>query len=299
MNRLTDIILKFLGILLLAGAVLKGWQLVTEPVVNSNLWSYRPFMIMAVEVEIVLGIWFLSGIFKKMAWLAGLLTFSVFSVVTLYKGMTGAESCGCFGTVHINPWITLFVIDIPAVIALVVFRPKSGFLTWPSAPQFVTVICISLITLGLSTVILIPNEPARVTSSYEVLEPETWIGKKLPILGNINIGESLRKDTWIILFYHDSCPDCIEAIVDYEQIFQNSSIIQNPLKIAFIEVPPYNTDRIVSNTPNLFWGRLENSKEWFIITPSVVILKEGIVVNAWEKLVPASKEIIEYTKTSI
>jgi hypothetical protein len=68
--------------------------------------------------------WLLSSLLKKAAWLAAISCFSLFSAVTFYKAITGYASCGCFGSVHVNPWITLFAIDLPAVIALAVFRPE-------------------------------------------------------------------------------------------------------------------------------------------------------------------------------
>ena len=71
MRSASDIVLKLLGLLLLTGAVMKGWQLLTEPVANSDIWSYRPFLILVVEFEIALGIWLLSGLFKRLAWLTG------------------------------------------------------------------------------------------------------------------------------------------------------------------------------------------------------------------------------------
>ena len=123
MKAVSNTVLKLLGILLLVAAVLKGWQLLTEPAANNDIWSYRPFLILTVEFELALGIWLLSGLFKKAAWLAAISCFSFFSAITLYNGLSGAESCGCFGSIHVNPWITLFAIDIPAVIALAVFRP--------------------------------------------------------------------------------------------------------------------------------------------------------------------------------
>jgi hypothetical protein len=52
MKRVSDIVIKLLGALLLAAAVLKGWQLLTEPVANSDIWSYRPFLILTVELEV-------------------------------------------------------------------------------------------------------------------------------------------------------------------------------------------------------------------------------------------------------
>jgi hypothetical protein len=120
MEKTNNILLKLLGLLLLAAAVMKGYQLLTEPVVNKDIWANRAFMIFTVEFEIALGIWLLSGVFKKLSWLAALLCFSLFSIITLYKGISGADSCGCFGSAKINPWITLSAIDIPAVIALLI-----------------------------------------------------------------------------------------------------------------------------------------------------------------------------------
>jgi hypothetical protein len=48
-----------------------------------------------------------SGLFRKAAWIAGTLAYLGFIFVTLFKVIIGAESCGCFGQVHVNPWITL------------------------------------------------------------------------------------------------------------------------------------------------------------------------------------------------
>ena len=123
MKNVHSIVLKILGILLLTAAILKGWQLLTEPLANKDIWSYRPILIFTVEFELALALWLLSGLFKKAAWLTSLAVFSVFSLITLYKGLSGADSCGCFGAVKVNPWLILFAIDLPAVIALLIFRP--------------------------------------------------------------------------------------------------------------------------------------------------------------------------------
>ncbi|HUT29914.1 MAG TPA: hypothetical protein VMX13_08990 [Sedimentisphaerales bacterium] len=159
--------------------------------------------------------------------LAALACFSLFSFVTLYKGLTGAASCGCFGSVHVNPWITLLAIDIPAVIMLLILRPSLPVLRrqesikplireflapLPSLPRFAATASIGLLTLAVTTPILALNKPAVVTSAYEVLEPESWVGKQLPILEHIDIADTLKTGNWLILLYHYDCPDCAEAI---------------------------------------------------------------------------------------
>jgi hypothetical protein len=82
-----NLVLKVLSLMLFVSALLKGWQLVTEPVANNDIWLYRPFLIFVVEFELALAIWLLSGVFKKAAWLTVLLCFCAFSCIKLYKGL--------------------------------------------------------------------------------------------------------------------------------------------------------------------------------------------------------------------
>ena len=313
MKSANNIVLKSLGSLLLVAAVLKGWQLLIEPIANKDIWTNRAFLIFTVEFELALAIWLLAGLFKKAAWLAALSCFSLFSFITFYKGITGAESCGCFGSVDVNPWITLFAIDIPAVIALSAFRPGLSlqpvmsflrkqepigavlieFLTpLPSLRRLVIAFTIGFTTLCVTTPILAFNAPVKVTSSYEVLEPETWIGKELPILEYIDIAELLKKGTWLVLFYHHDCPDCAEAIPKYEQMARDLADSEDFLRIALIEVPPYGRDLASKPSPCAL-GQLANVKEWFITTPAMVLLKESKVMQTWEQKLPNLGRVLD------
>ena len=320
MKASSNVILKVLGMLLLIAAVLKGLQLLTEPVANSDIWSYRPFLILTVELELALSIWLLSGLFKKAAWLAALVCFSFFSIITLYKAVTGAASCGCFGSVEVNPWITLFAIDLPALLTLSIFRPKPVLpprilirirlrhrpvkalirqliKPLPSAPRFAMTACLALVILGATTPILALNEPPRITSSYEVLEPETWIGKELPILKNIDIAETLKKGTWLILLYHYDCPDCGWAIPMYEQMARELAGNEDFLRIALIAVPPYGRGPVSMNC-SCTLGKLDESKEWFVTTPATALLRDGQVTSAWAEKAPGLDNIVEYLSSA-
>ncbi|MBN2590404.1 MAG: hypothetical protein JXA96_11125 [Sedimentisphaerales bacterium] len=316
MKLANNMLLRVLGVLLLTAAVLKGWQLINEPLADNNIWSSRWFHIMIVEFELAMGIWLVSGLFNKTAWLATLGLFSMFSIITLYKGITGYASCGCFGQVHVNPWMTLFAVDLPAVIALLVFKPQFSlksifslprallslllaFLALPqkrkslklltnefvrplpSVPHFAITLFLGILILGITTPILALNEPAIVTSKYEVLEPEIWIGKELPILEHIDIADTLKKGTWLILLYHYDCPDCGRAIPEYEQIARDLAGNEDFMQIAFIAVPPYGHTPISENSPCTL-GKLNDVKEWFVTTPAVALLKDGKVIRAWE-----------------
>ena len=251
--KASDIVLKALGLLLLTAAILKAHELLTVPVANNDIWSYRPFLVFQVEFELALGIWLLSGGFKRLAWMVVLACLGLFSCVTLYKGLTGAASCGCFGAVHVNPWITLLAIDLPATAALVVLRPQNMVFSIScfyglmlrvrrliargyghSTSHFVLIskrvlgslvsmrsVIMSVVVLlvaCVTTPILALNIPEPVTSSYEVLEPETWVGQELPILDYIDVRNQLRVGNWLVALYHHDCPDCARAIPMYEQM---------------------------------------------------------------------------------
>ncbi len=280
---------KIFPIALLIAAVLKGWQLLTEPVANNDIWSYRPFLILSVEFELALAIWLLSGLFKKAAWLATLLCFSAFSAITLYKGITGAESCGCFGPVHVNPWITLFAIELPAVIALLIFRPSGFnirkplelFRPFPSARYFAGLVFHSTVILTVTTLVLLSEKPTKNTAKYEVLEPKNWIGKNLPIYEYIDSESPLDTKQSIILFYHADCPGCRRLIPKFESIARHNSTNYDAPETAMVEVPPYSFTPINRNSPCIL-GLLARTKKWFLETPVVILMLDGNVMEVWE-----------------
>ena len=55
MKTAIDIVLKVLGALLIVAGALKGWQLLTEPVANNSIWTWRSFMVLQVDKD-----WFVT-----------------------------------------------------------------------------------------------------------------------------------------------------------------------------------------------------------------------------------------------
>lgn len=203
--------------LLLSGLeVFYDRELLTRPVACS-IWTSRSFLIAQVELELFLGVCLLSGVYRRAAWLVGRVCFVVFSMVTLYKGLSGAESCGCFRAVPVNPWITLFAIDLPAVIALAIFQPNLRP-TQPVRyfPHRLAVATILILAIGIPSGIAMANFDPTVLNSegeiigdsqYVILETETWVGKNLPILKYIDIGDQRNEGNWLLLLYHYDCPE--------------------------------------------------------------------------------------------
>ena len=324
-----ETVLRALGVLLIAAGILKGHQLLTEPVAGVDIWSYRPFLILQVECELALGVWLLSPVFRRLAWLAALVCFAVFSGVTCYKALTGMTSCGCFGKVHVDPWVTLMVIDLPAVLALIAFRPKNiggvlrchafGFLrickllirilrrsghplnTRKQHPHIASVLrtlCRPLcekrvlitasavvVVLAATTPVLALVKPPNATSIYEVLEPETWVGNALPILGHIDIADELASGNWLIVLHHIDCDDCHAVVPRYRQMARDLRDTKSNLSVALIEVPPYQSHHEQPGTPWLT-GKLDQSKRWFVVTPAALVLAKGQVRAVYGKKIP-------------
>jgi hypothetical protein len=130
------------------------------------------------------------------------------------------------------------------------------------------------------------DRPEKTASAYEVLEPSDWVGKELPILENIDIAETLKKGTWLVLLYHHDCPDCTTAIAKYEQMARDLAGNEDFLRIALIAIPPYYGQGPVNEDCPCTLGRLDQTKEWFVTTPATALLTDGQVKSAWEEKTP-------------
>lgn len=111
-----------IGLLLLAAAGLKVYGLNVQPVAQHSILFHPTVQFAAVEWEIVLGAWLLSGRWPTEAWAAAVVTFLIFGGVSLHLGLTGQALCGCFGSVEASPWHA-FAVDVAALALLAVRRP--------------------------------------------------------------------------------------------------------------------------------------------------------------------------------
>jgi len=298
-RNISSLILRMLGGLLVTAALLKGHELFTLPVANKDLWSYRPFLIFQAECELALGLWLLSGLWKRWAWRISLLCFGLFCGVTLYKALTGAASCGCFGQIQLNPWITLLAIDVPAVLMLLLFRAeKSPGLTthWSAAKRVYGAACFVLLLtgVGVTTTALVMHVPKRVTAEFEVLEPPSWVGDTLPIMTHIDRAAPLQQGNWLIMLFHHDCPDCAEAMPAFEQIADNFVGNEATLQLALIEIPPYGYNAEAQESA-CHLAHMDDSKKWMVVTPAVLLLADGVVRHAWEEgTLPTFETVLDH-----
>lgn len=163
MRKANTVIMTLAGLLLIVASVLKFHEMLTTciPSWTDNkygFWESYEFFLIQLPLEFALGVWMVSGLFRKAAWIAGTLAYFGFIVVTIFKIATGAESCGCFGQVTVDPKITLFAIDIPFFLLLLIFRPKGLKLLPPPWPNTWYLLAVAVPTVGL----MILSTPALV-----------------------------------------------------------------------------------------------------------------------------------------
>jgi hypothetical protein len=112
--------------ILLIAAALKTQQLSVTPSLGDDLLHTRWFNIFVVEFELFFGTWLIFGLLPQLTWLVTIGLFAVFSVVSFYKAAILQEtSCGCFGAVMVNPWITM-TFDLMITGLLLYFLPKKN-----------------------------------------------------------------------------------------------------------------------------------------------------------------------------
>jgi thiol-disulfide isomerase/thioredoxin len=301
MKKANTIVIWIAGIVLLVASALKIQQLATEPIISKGFWESWEFFLIQIPLELGLGLWLISGLFKKAGHLLALIAFGIFIIVTLHKGLTGAEFCGCFGVVKVNPWITLFAIDVPIFVCLAVFRPKGEKLfppPWPRPAHFFAIAISTFILLPMIEYILITNKPPLKTDKYEVVDPNEWITPNQnlwPMLEDIDIKQQLQSGLWVVLLYHYDCPDCAKAIPVYEEMYKSLKGNENVISFAFIEMPPYGNEKqqLVSPDSEIIRGKLSEKKKWFLQTPVVVVLSDGVALKAAEGKALSLDEILE------
>jgi hypothetical protein len=298
MKKAYIIVMWIAGIFLIGASILKIHQLVTEPIISKGFWESWEFFLIQIPLELGLGIWLVCGLFRKAGWLLGLIAFGGFIGVTLFKGLTGAESCGCFGMVKVNPWITLSVVDIPIFLLLAIFRPKGLKLfppPWPRAAHFFAIAIPAFILLPAIEYILITNKPPMQNSKYEVIDTKQWVNQNpWSLLEYIDIKSQLQTGVWTVLLYHYDCPTCGEAVPKYEEINKSLKGNENAINFAFIEMPPYGNEKqqLVSPDSTVTRGRLSEAKTWYVQTPVVVVLRDGQALKAWQGYAPTLDELL-------
>jgi hypothetical protein len=216
----------------LAGVFLlvTAWLKILAPAEAASVQSayHVPYWLLAVgiQLELVVGLLLVSGLWLPWAWAAAITLFSSFAGISLLRALAGLESCGCFGAIRVNPWATL-AIDLAILGALLLglrqFFARTDTNSTPRTRGWV-VACMVMVVGSL--VMLTMNRPERLNApmpllddeSLVILEPSEWIGKPFPLVPHLDPKVDPSAGRWIVVLYHHDCPKCQEALPQYERL---------------------------------------------------------------------------------
>ena len=272
-----------LAVVILTAAALKAHQLATTPSLGEDLLHARWFNILVVEFELFFGIWLLFGLLTRLTWLATVGCFAIFTLVSLYKVVLGEASCGCWGVVEVDPKITAGF-DLLVVILLITMRPIRGFRVNPfvasefrgfSRVKVVSVVVLWIVTGTPAFWFAVSFQPAVLAESGElvgdskmvVLEPERWIGHRFPLMPHLGkmASSQIEVGNWKVVLFHFDCEKCKHVV---ERASQEE-------RVLLVEVPTEERNQTLFEVQG--YVTLPRERHWWVETPVVVILTDGIV----------------------
>jgi len=284
--------------ILLLAAGLKAYQLATAPlppVVQGSMFTPllellddRYFLMGVVVGEILFALVLITGLWRQWTWLLSIIGFSAFTLVSIMKGLSGEVSCGCFGAVTVNPWLTM-VFDFGIVVCLAAFRERLDWtqlnLALPSLDRkkvsAVFIAWFVLAGLALFFMLSLKQQPhATLGTEFTgpdgrkmiLLEPETWIGKEFPLVSRFvepEGSEILREGKWHVLLVQPGCLDCQQMMEELgEKEFE---------RVTIVVVPSRSSEKVLQTLFPTFM--LDGQNGWFITTPCVIKLSAGICVE--------------------
>ena len=285
------------AMVLFVAATLKALQLATEPVPGTSIFGARWFLMAVVEFEFLFGACLAANVWPRPAWVASLVCFAAFTCVSLFKAITGNSSCGCFGSIEVNPWYTLGL-DISVLLSLLRYRPPEpsflvrGVYAGTSRGQAASVKRVSVV---LVTWLLLGTPMAFLMGSYSdtiltaqgrilgegriiVLRPELWVGQMFPLLSHLEIDETLSGGVWLALLYMNGCSECDAAVASYEALSRDFCGHPGCPRIALIECDPAeHQDRSSLSVSKAVRGALNDTWEWRVSKPQVLLIENGKV----------------------
>jgi hypothetical protein len=280
-NRGYRLVRIAVAVLLLTASALKCWQLATEPIAGTGLLNSRWLLMATVEFELLFGFWLLANLWAKPTWAAALACFGLFTCVSVCKAVSGHATCGCFGRVPVNPWYTS-TLDLAVVLSLLRWRPiESSF-----AARHAMIVSMMWLLIGVPAAFAMGSYTDTTISDageiigdgkIVVLQPESWMGKKFPLLSHIDIGSKLSSGLWLVLLHRHDCLACLEAAAQYDLLAKDFLARTNCPAIALIECPPYAQNASAAAATSLVSGRMDDGHEWQLTGPTCVLVDAGQV----------------------
>jgi hypothetical protein len=231
----------------------------------------------------------------------GLLILTAFMPVLAGDILLGASSCGCFGSLEVNPWVTL-VTDVTFLVVLAVLGHGEPRLRWQASVDSRRVAIVGL--LSLVSVALAFGVPAPQNShgerdvagsvssddtaplpadGYYMPDYAAWIGTKFRDLEIAAWIEGLPADLetgqQYVMFYRKDCEHCHELL----ELYFSGTLLAPTTTVAVPERDGWPTENIQAfPCGECRLAELPSGVDWFLKTPVLVRLADGIVECAAE-----------------
>ena len=248
----------------------------------------------AVELVVVGAMVLLPGLAR----FVGIAMLGFFLPVLIGDIALGASSCGCFGAVQVPPWVTLAT-DLFFLFALVFLAHGVDALkttrlqpTWRVVAVGIWSVLMVAVAFGLTSsgaALENVDDPAvgvaasGPSDGYYLPDLAAWQGQsflELDLAGWIRgLPEDLEQGQQYILFYRKDCEHCHELM---EIFFADEA----PLPTTAVAVPERDGVPTVGVQPfacdSCRLAELPAGTDWFLQTPVLVRLADGVVVCAAE-----------------
>ena len=187
----------------------------------------------------------LVGLYPRISWWILVCCFATFLGVSLDRAIVGESSCGCFGRFRVHPWY-VFALDATAILALFWAMPFGPLPAARISSKPRWILCASLALLGLiglwATVYLHKaggGEDGRKYESEALTSSPSgqWVGQQFPLERDVDVGSTLMKGKWAIMFYHSDCSTCRKTIPQFVGLAYHLTGHDRSIGFALIEVP--------------------------------------------------------------
>lgn len=267
--------------LLIAGSTVKWAEAFWYPELAIDFVESFKILLVA-PIEFVVGVWLLSGLYKKTAMLAAAVLFGLFAVYLLTLLGRNEGSCGCFGSFSPKPML-MFVIDLIFATCLC----YGFFTTKGSAPptRFVLgLFSIFAIGLFLSVTFVIQaylmvvgnrnGEPIRGKSLI-------WVTNERPPFFSVILKHSAENDSkhqlqramprkLALVIFDSNCSDCLNFIKSLSEFDEFLSMFVVYLHIGSGDASDWG---FAKECLHLLQSR--NESRWAVRIPAVIRYDDG------------------------
>lgn len=268
-----------IALLLFIAAIAKAHELATRPTAEGAFFTSRIAMTCVVELEIFLSIWLFGGWRRRLSWYVTFLCFGAFFTVTMQRAWAGFESCGCFGAVNVNPWVTLTV-DGTIIVGLLVNKPR--WTTGPDRSDLASVGRGAALFVAVGTVLAVWMSSFQSGSLSQdgvivgkngivLLEPEEWVGETLPLLDFIDGASALATGQWTVFLHKHDCSKCLDVLPEF--------LRRSDKHKALVEIPPYGGEMPHRGLASVVDLKLRPDHDWFVKTPVEIHLSDAVVTS--------------------